>query len=352
MRKVLVVWYEHFGYLESMVKALNSIDGIEADKFELEYFNNVGSDGQKLLTKLGIYDYQRLHMSKMRQMFWNKCKSYKPNTIIVLNGNVRAIFDDEFVRYANEHNIDTILWFMDTIRGSEHHDKSYLESFKKIYTVEDDDIEYIQDNYGVAGAQYLPLGANKEVYHGSNVENKLHDISFVGVSDSKRLKVLDHVAQYSSKHNLKMVVYGQMWKQRPCIQRIKHGSRFKKKYKELYSFTVNKYITQQESAKLYQQSKVCLNIIAERHSSPNPRTFEILATGAFQLVEYNKTCAKLLENGKHLVMYNDLDELDKLLDYYLNNAAARENIAKNGAQAAKKMYLMENSVRKIISDLK
>ena len=81
------------------------------------------------------------------------------------------------------------------------------------------------------------------------------------------------------------------------------------------------------------------------HSAANPRTFEILATRSFQLVDYNPTIEMLLTNGEHLVMYKDTAELIRLIDSYLQDDVTREKVATAGFEKTQANFLLTTIVR-------
>ena len=68
----------------------------------------------------------------------------------------------------------------------------------------------------------------------------------------------------------------------------------------------------------------------------NYRTFETTGCGTFLLTNYTPGLEKLFDIGKEIVVYNDLNDLDNKVKYYLENEEEREKIAKSGYERAKK----------------
>lgn len=62
----------------------------------------------------------------------------------------------------------------------------------------------------------------------------------------------------------------------------------------------------------------------------NYRTFETLGCETFLLTNETPGLCELFEIGKHLVTYNDHNDLIEKINYYLNNENERNQIAKNG----------------------
>lgn len=57
-------------------------------------------------------------------------------------------------------------------------------------------------------------------------------------------------------------------------------------------------------------------------------------------------------NKKHLVFYNDLDELKQLIDYYLENEVERSKIGKEGREYCLKYHKFSDRVDEVINHLK
>ena len=55
----------------------------------------------------------------------------------------------------------------------------------------------------------------------------------------------------------------------------------------------------------------------------NYRTFETTGCGTFLLTNYTPGLEKLFDIGKEIVVYNDLNDLDNKVKYYLENEEER-----------------------------
>ena len=67
----------------------------------------------------------------------------------------------------------------------------------------------------------------------------------------------------------------------------------------------------------------------------NYRTFETTGCGTFLLTNYTPGLEKLFDIGKEIVVYNDLNDLDNKVKYYLENEEEREKIANAGYERSK-----------------
>ena len=55
-----------------------------------------------------------------------------------------------------------------------------------------------------------------------------------------------------------------------------------------------------------------------------------MSCGGFCLTNYQSELNDELQIGEHLACYTSLEELDGLVDYYLNHERERQEIAENG----------------------
>jgi spore maturation protein CgeB len=99
-------------------------------------------------------------------------------------------------------------------------------------------------------------------------------------------------------------------------------------------------VSPEECAVIYSATQVNLNL----HSSPhhpginpygdyvNPRTFEIAACGAFQLVDSRSELAELFKPGEEVVVFHSAEEIPRLVDSYVKHPEARAQIANQGRE--------------------
>ena len=80
----------------------------------------------------------------------------------------------------------------------------------------------------------------------------------------------------------------------------------------------------------------------------NYRTFETTGCGTFLLTNYTPGLEKLFDIGKEIVVYNDLEDLDNKVKYYLDNEDEREKIAKAGYERVKSEHTYLERSKKLI----
>lgn len=92
---------------------------------------------------------------------------------------------------------------------------------------------------------------------------------------------------------------------------------------------------------VFYQSKINLNITLRSIQSGIPlRVVEILGAGGFCLTNYQSEMPEYFENGKHLVWYENEDDIIDKCRYYLDSKheTERKEIAKSGSELAAELF--------------
>lgn len=86
-------------------------------------------------------------------------------------------------------------------------------------------------------------------------------------------------------------------------------------------------------------------------TSVAPRIFETLACGRFLLSNRNAGIAGLFEDGKDLVFYESLDDLEDKVRYYLDRPEERRAIGEHGRRTVLARHTLLHRARRIVSVL-
>jgi len=147
---------------------------------------------------------------------------------------------------------------------------------------------------GAGEAHWLPLAASARLHQVQAPERDI-DVAYVGSLNPgegmRRVELLGKVAKAFPNH-----VIGKQW---PA-----------------------------EMAETYARAKIVVN--AAYNNDLNMRVFEGLASGALLITDMAEGLEDLFEDGKHLVIYRDDEELCGLIQYYLEHPEERMAIAKAG----------------------
>ena len=102
-------------------------------------------------------------------------------------------------------------------------------------------------------------------------------------------------------------------------------------------------------AKIYSSTKIGINI--STGSDLNPRTFEIMASGALLITDPQDNMNSFFENKKHLVIYNHLFEVPLLIKQYLKNEQERSKIAKRGQKEVRTKHTYDLRAKRLMADI-
>lgn len=111
--------------------------------------------------------------------------------------------------------------------------------------------------------------------------------------------------------------------------------------------TVNYY---NEMTKVFKLSKININTTRICFDSALPlRIFDILGAGGFLITDRKNGIEDLFVPGKHLVIYDDLDDLNNKIDFYLKNEKLREQIALEGYKLVKEKHTYNVRLKNIMN---
>jgi len=176
---------------------------------------------------------------------------------------------------------------------------------------------------------YLPLAVNPKKYM-TDFSGYKYSISFVGspLGDICQKILCELVTVFKNKLNIfaDEKIFSQ------SLNEIKTKGLLDEGDLEIYSNCRHEFIEKEEElAKIYNSSKINLNITLQGKSSINYRVFEVLASGGFLLTDERADLGKYFEISKHLETYKNTDDLIDKINFYLNNL----NIAQKMAQLGK-----------------
>jgi len=173
---------------------------------------------------------------------------------------------------------------------------------------------------GVRHAQHLPLAADPNLHRPLKLSAEElaefgSETSHVGAGYRNRRHVFSGLAGFDFK------LWGSDWDEPGLLSRVlqRDGAR----------------ISTEDAVKIFNATAVNLNL----HSSQfhdgvnpdgdylNPRTYELAAAGAFQLVDHRSDLGEQFEPGKEIVTFTDAREIGPQIRYYLDHPDERMSIA-------------------------
>ncbi len=256
-----------------------------------------------------------------------KAETFEPDLVLAM---AQAPMTMQALKRFKSDGVTTAMWFVE-----DHNLFTYWKSFAPFYDVfaviQKGDFFGKLMQIGQENTLYLPLAAQPDVHRPMEltaVDRRIWgaDLSFMGAGYPNRRLAFREFIDRDFK------IWGTQWE----------GDHLLAPYVQLEG----RRITSEECVKIFNATLINLNL----HSSVeidelvscgdfvNPRTFEVAACGAFQLVDERSLLVDAFAPDE-LATFSSLDDLKEKIDHYLAHPSERESIATR----AKKRVLAEHT---------
>ena len=298
--------------------------GCLVDTFEAPDFYGAFSAIQKLHVATERAEFlENSFLQVISQAILAKVEAFKPDLVLCL---AQAPMSRQTLKKLRADNITTAMWFVEDYKLFTYW-QAYAPYYDFFAVIQKEPFLSELESIGVTNALYLPLAALPSFHKHlelSAVEKKQFgsDLSFLGAGYPNRQEAFAKLTHYDFK------IWGTEWEQSqalaPLVQR--KGQR----------------ISAEEAVKIYNATTININLHSSVYTDKlvsegdfvNPRTFELAACGAFQLVDKRSLMPELFEQDE-LVTFESLQELENLIQQYKNNPQEREAISR---KAQEKVY--------------
>jgi len=106
---------------------------------------------------------------------------------------------------------------------------------------------------------------------------------------------------------------------------------------------------QEQEAAVYRSAKIGINLShMDLGSYTSDRMFRIMASGAMCLAYRHKDIEKEFDDGIHLQVWRNLDELEYLIEFYLKNGDQRNRITTSGCKLIHEKYNWTERLKPIL----
>lgn len=220
------------------------------------------------------------------------------------------------LRLLRAEGIKTAFWFVEDVRRFEYW-RHLVQEFDVVFTIQTGEAKEAISSTGARRVEYLPMAANPKLHRAlqlsaDDVIRYGSEVSFVGAGYPNRVKLFERLRIDGLK------LWGNDWPDTWQTKLQDSGRR----------------VTPEETCLIYNASKINLNIhssvngeLLEVGDFVNPRTFEIAACGAFQIVNEQAPLASLFELNAELSTVQTVSELEDSIQYYLSHPEERNRIA-------------------------
>ncbi|CAK7033141.1 MAG: hypothetical protein DELT_00444 [Desulfovibrio sp.] len=346
MRRVLVVLPFYGGSLpvgRYCVAALREI-GCLVETFESPSFFSAFNAVKELNVSMSRQEFlENSFLQVVTQSILATVESFEPDLVLCM---AQAPMSRQGLTKLRKDGVTTAMWFVEDYRLF-----TYWRAFAPFYDVfaviqKEPFLSELAAN-GVANALYLPLAADPAVHTPltlTDEEKQLFgaDLSFMGAGYPNRRAAFKQLAQYGLK------IWGTEWEDEPLLEPLVQMQ--------------GKRIGTEDAVRIFNAAAINLNL----HSSVNPeeavshgdfvnpRTFEIAACGAFQLVDSRTLMPELFNEGD-LATFDSMHDLEEKIAYFRNNpeeravyaARGRERVLRDHTYAARMRALLDFTVERL-----
>jgi spore maturation protein CgeB len=275
--------------------------------------------------------------SFLSEAFMARCEIFKPDLVFAL---AQAPLTVTCLDSLNQHKVPVAYWFVEDFR--------FMEYWKKIgpycnyfFTIQRGDFFSELSKVGVKNYYYLPMAAEPNIHKPQELteEEKNYygsDISFVGAGYYNRQHFFKGLLDFDFK------IWGTDWDINSalykCIQR--GGER----------------VETEEIVKIFNAAKININLHSSTYHKGinpfgdfvNPRTFEIISSGGFQLVDRRSGLDELFEINKEVVVFDSLEDVRNKIMYFLNNPEERKEIIERGRERVMREHTYEHRMKEML----
>jgi phage antirepressor YoqD-like protein len=298
MSKILIIGPNYFNFNQSLKNAFQALNwDVHLESYDepihpfsgwLKWQHKFSLNREKLREK---------HTEKYQKYIISQFLKFNPDLVLVLNG---AILKSETLMLFRQ-TAKVALWMYDSIFRFPKC-INHINFVDYAFFYEQKDVEYYQTLD--KKAYFLPQAADVNLYHSLKCEKTI-DILFVGAlyRYQKRITLLTKIVEKFSTQIIKII-----GRYKPIEKNF-----FKWLFREKRQIFTNRNVVPAEVNKLYNQSRIVLNIHHETQvEGANPKVFEICASGAYQICDYNPYIASLFPNGE-IGLYKNEQELLNLI---------------------------------------
>ena len=302
MKKVLIIGPSFFYFNQSIADAFKTLGYdylIFAYDEPLHPFNLRNRIIHK--TRFLYNHFYTKSRTSLNILLISKYDSFRPDLVFIYNGDyINADTIDYF-----KLNSKVVIWMLDSIIRHPYSEQIATKA-DALFCFEETDVEYLKTKQ--IQAYFLPQACDPGIYHPMDLQKDI-DLLFVGTlyNYPNRVELLKKIISAYPQYKIKICGVYKPWYKNPV----------KWLFREKRHIFNNKNVSAREVNELYNRSKLVLNIHHNQSKNgANPKVFEISATSAYQVVDYNLFINTVFNCGE-VAFYRDEQELLQLIPQLL-----------------------------------
>lgn len=275
------------------------------------------------------WDFKR-HNKKLAKLV----RDEKPDLFLAV-GDCRIFL--ETLSKLKTMGIKTVLWTTDAPRDFTQIMKS-APLYDHIFCAGTETIE-ILTNRGIKGAIWLPFACDPDYHQPVELteeerEGYAKDVVFVGAFYPNRWETFKELSEFD------IGIWGPGWN-----RAINKGD--EKQYIKDVRLNYSEWV------KIYSAAKIVMVIHYQDGKMPcyqaSPKVYEAIACRCFVLVDRQPDVLSIFDDKRHLVIFDNLNDLKEKIKYFLEHPAERERIAAQGYRMVLEKHTYTHRIKEMFS---
>ena len=253
-------------------------------------------------------------------------RSAQPDVLLLIKGNLLLEGVLPRVRDACP-GVRIVLWALDSVANIDLYD-GIARDVDALALFEESDIDdgRVREFSDVFA---LPMGFSPDVYFPDRKEPK-YDVMFCGSPDGERLDMLHRLADESERRGWRLGIVSNLFRDLPFAR-----CRWARRSPLLAKYLVARTATPAEANAYYNESIAVVNVHKPQSVAGfNPRTVEVLAAGACELLDHREALDKTFPDRECVLYYDDLDGLLERIAELLADPDLQQRLRENGPRYA------------------
>jgi len=282
-----------------------------------------------------------LHAAYVEMLSMTLLESFTEKPVDILICMAQAPINGRVLTELRKRGVITVLWFVEDYQRFTYW-REMAKFYDFVFTIQKGECIDEIKRAGAGEVHYLPVACDPYFHRPMNLsaEDKAKwgsPISFVGAGYHNRQQMFASLANYPFK------IWGSEWPGcRPFDRLVQEQAR---------------RIAPEEYIKIFNATDINLNL----HSSTerdgvdptgdfiNPRTFELAACGAFQLVDERLLLPEMFEAGSEVVTFKSLGDLRDKIEYYKDRPEDRQKIANRSRERVLREHTYDKRIEHMLS---
>lgn len=276
----------------------------------------------------------------IRRSLLHEIFDFSPDIILIVKGTYLLPSDLSMIR----KKCGCLVVHLMNDEGDDNNFEKYsvpiAEQSDVVFTAQESYVTKYKEN-GISNVYHFSYACDPDIHRSVNLTRQellrySCNVSFAGTCRPERIRMIQAVSSYHPD------VWGNGWR----WSRVSRDAR---------RFVRGKALGMDDSVKLYNASKITLNIHKPYEiydgTKANMRVFEAAASGVLLITDRPSGLEEMFTPGRELACYGNLEELPGLVEYYLDNNEEREAIARKAQIRTRKEHTYLKRVQNMVSKI-